>query len=300
MTRSDLQVRSATMGQPVVRSRPMTAALTRLAAAAGAAVVAGIAAWASWRHMVEVATTFGEDPLVAKWVPVSVDGMLVVASALMAGDKTNGRRPRISARVAFVVGVAASLAANIAAADPTIGARIVAGWPPLALFLVVEMLNRTERPTLVAPVTNATPPAIADPHASADGIRSVTSDATPTASAAADVSAEPAVHPPAVSSPNELGLNEPPSGPFETAAPDLPTEEPAKDRSGPPERARPPVLTSRARVERAYAERPDGTPAQIAADAAVSESTARRYLPRGAASAAESVMGPGDGTGSAV
>ncbi|MEV0396687.1 DUF2637 domain-containing protein [Polymorphospora rubra] len=105
--------------------------------------MAGIAAWSSWSHMVAVALRFGERPEVAYVLPLSVDGMLVVASAAMVEDKRAGRRVRWSARVAFIAGVVASVAANIAAAQPSLGARIVAAWPAVALLLVVEMLTRS-------------------------------------------------------------------------------------------------------------------------------------------------------------
>jgi Protein of unknown function (DUF2637) len=82
---------------------------------------------------------------VAWLLPFSVDGMLVVASVAMVDDKRSGRRVRSMARIAFAAGVAASIAANIAAAQPTWGARIVAAWPALALLLVVEMLSRSGR-----------------------------------------------------------------------------------------------------------------------------------------------------------
>jgi hypothetical protein len=200
-------------------------------------VVAGIAAWASWHHMVEVATKFGEDPLVSRWVPLSVDGMLVVASAVMADDKTAGRRPRASAKVAFTIGVIASVGANIAAAEPTLGARVVAAWPAIALLLVVEMLTRSGKPVNVAQ-------------------RVIVEEAA--------TDPEPALTPAAVTAA--------PTGPVGPAADVTQVE--------PPRRVTPPVLTSRAKVERALAARPDGTPAQIAADADVSESTARRYMPR--------------------
>jgi len=118
---------------------------TRLARNASAAVVAGIAAWSSYSHMVHVALRFGERPEVAWLLPFSVDGMLVVASVAMVDDKRSGRRVRPTARVAFASGVAASIAANIAAAQPTWGARVVAAWPALALLLVVEMLSRAGR-----------------------------------------------------------------------------------------------------------------------------------------------------------
>lgn len=94
--------------------------------------------------MVAVALRFGERPEVAYVLPLSVDGMLVVASAAMVEDKRAGRRVRWSARTAFAVGVAASVAANIAAAEPSPGARIVAAWPAVALLLVVEMLTRSQ------------------------------------------------------------------------------------------------------------------------------------------------------------
>src|SRR5437762_3811524 len=117
----------------------------RLASRTSAGVVAGIAAWSSYSHMVHVALRFGERPEVAYALPFSVDGMLVVASVAMVDDKRSGRRVRPVSRVAFAAGVAASVAANIAAAHPSVGARVIAAWPALALLLVVEMLSRSGR-----------------------------------------------------------------------------------------------------------------------------------------------------------
>src|SRR5215207_2282241 len=95
---------------------------TRSARNVSAAVVAGIAAWSSYSHMVHVALRFGERPEVAYVLPFSVDGMLVVSATAMVDDKRSGRRVRPAARVAFTAGVLASIAANIAAAEPTAGA----------------------------------------------------------------------------------------------------------------------------------------------------------------------------------
>jgi len=117
--------------------------LTRLARNLSTGAVTMIAAWSSWSHMVHVALRFGERPEVAYVLPISVDGMLVVASTAMVEDKRAGRNVRWSARVAFGTGMAASVAANIAAAHPTPGARIVAAWPALAMLLVVEILSRS-------------------------------------------------------------------------------------------------------------------------------------------------------------
>ncbi|MFI6065655.1 DUF2637 domain-containing protein [Micromonospora sp. NPDC051227] len=118
---------------------------TRLARDVSTVAVAGIAAWSSWSRMVAVALRFGERPEVAYVLPLSVDGMLVVASAAMVEDHRAGRRVRWSARTAFAVGVAASVAANIAAAEPSLGARIVAAWPAVALLLVVEAPRNDHR-----------------------------------------------------------------------------------------------------------------------------------------------------------
>jgi hypothetical protein len=120
---------------------------TRIARNVSTAAVAGIAAWSSWSHMVHVALRFGERPEVAYVLPLSVDGMLIVASTAMVEDKRRGRTVRWSARIAFTAGVAASVAANIAAAHPSAGARIVAAWPAVALLLVVEILSRTRPPS---------------------------------------------------------------------------------------------------------------------------------------------------------
>ncbi|MFR9777711.1 DUF2637 domain-containing protein [Micromonospora sp. MS34] len=121
---------------------------TRFARNASTVAVASIAAWSSWSHMVHVALTFGERPEVAYVLPISVDGMLIVASTEMMDDKRAGRPVRWSARTAFLAGVGASVAANIAAAQPTLGARIVAAWPAVALLLVVEMLSRARQPDM--------------------------------------------------------------------------------------------------------------------------------------------------------
>ena len=114
----------------------------RTARNVSAAAVALIAAFSSYSHMVHVAFRCGERPEVAYALPFSVDGMLVVASVVMVDDKRHGHRVRPIARLAFAAGVLASVAANIAAAHPSVGARIVDAWPAVALLLVVEMLAR--------------------------------------------------------------------------------------------------------------------------------------------------------------
>ena len=159
----------------------------RFARDASTVAVASIAAWSSWSHMVHVALRFGERPEVAYVLPISVDGMLIVASTSMVDDRRAGRPVRWSARIAFLTGVGASVAANIAAAQPTLGARIVAAWPAVALLLVVEMLSRARRaPASRAPAADingageaATAEAAGDAQAAADSAPST--DMSPTA-----------------------------------------------------------------------------------------------------------------------
>jgi hypothetical protein len=123
---------------------------TRIARNVSTAAVASIVAWSSWSHMVHIALHFGERPEVAYVLPISVDGMLMVASTAMVDDQRAGRPVRWSARIAFVAGVGASVAANVAAARSNPGARIVAAWPAVALLLVVEMLSRARRISALA------------------------------------------------------------------------------------------------------------------------------------------------------
>ncbi|WP_327009477.1 DUF2637 domain-containing protein [Dactylosporangium sp. NBC_01737] len=125
----------------------------RFASIAGTVAVTVIAAVGSYDHQRELALIAGQTPLLATLLPLSVDGMLLVAT-LALGD---GRRSRWSAWLAFLIGVTASLAANVMVADPNPVARVVSAWPALALLLTVEILTRSgkapeEVPQPVRPV----------------------------------------------------------------------------------------------------------------------------------------------------
>ena len=58
-----------------------------------AAAIAGIAAWVSYWHMVEVALAFGEAPVAAHLLPFSVDGLVVVASVALVELNTRQATP---------------------------------------------------------------------------------------------------------------------------------------------------------------------------------------------------------------
>jgi hypothetical protein len=73
---------------------------------------------------------------------LSVDGLLLLATVGLLNSACGvGRRARVAVWLAFLLGIAVSLAANVAAA-PALAWKpvLVAGWPPVALLLSVELL----------------------------------------------------------------------------------------------------------------------------------------------------------------
>lgn len=98
------------------------------------AVVAIVAAVVSYAHMQTVAARAGEG-----WrsylEPLSVDGLLVGASLVLYVRRTSR-----FAWLAVTVGILVSLAANLAAAHPTLTSRLVSAWPAVALALSYETL----------------------------------------------------------------------------------------------------------------------------------------------------------------
>lgn len=89
-----------------------------------ALVVAAVAAYASYQHQREFALHGGADAASAALWPLSVDGLLVLAStALIRNDRTAGRRVRGVVWLAFLLGIDVSLAANIASAPTWAGSR---------------------------------------------------------------------------------------------------------------------------------------------------------------------------------
>ena len=109
---------------------PVSAAVRRITVAA-VVVVACVAAVVSYAHMQHVAFRAGE-----AWrsflLPLSVDGLMVAASMVLLARRQAGLPGGALAWVALLAEVAASLAANVAAAEPTATARVVAAWPAVA------------------------------------------------------------------------------------------------------------------------------------------------------------------------
>ena len=102
-------------------------------------LVALVAAVASYEHMRALAVVAGEDW--RSWLlPISVDGLAVAASMTMLVRRRAGLPAGGLAWAALLLGLGASMAANVAAAQPTVAGRLVAAWPPVALLLAYELL----------------------------------------------------------------------------------------------------------------------------------------------------------------
>lgn len=120
--------------------RGTTVKTSQLTKYAGVGIVAGIAAYASYTHMRELALDHGQTQTVASLLPVSVDGMLIVATLVMREDRAANLKVRVWAWIAFILGVAASVVANVLAAADDITSRVISAWPAIALLLVIEVL----------------------------------------------------------------------------------------------------------------------------------------------------------------
>jgi hypothetical protein len=118
-------------------------AVQRITTAAVAAVAA-VAAAASYDHQRHLATIAGEGWR-AWLLPISVDGLVVAGSMTMLLRRRAHRPAGWLAWTSLLLGVTASVLANIIAADPslvdqTVVERVVAAWPPIALLLAYELL----------------------------------------------------------------------------------------------------------------------------------------------------------------
>lgn len=129
--------------EPVSRDVPRHLQAVRLVTIAGVLVVACTAAAISYAHMRHLALQAGEGWR-ADILPLSVDGMMVVASMTALSRRRAGRSAWL-AWLALGMGVAASMAANIASAQPTLEGRLMAAWPPLALVVAFELLLQQGR-----------------------------------------------------------------------------------------------------------------------------------------------------------
>ena len=116
----------------------------RWAAVSTVLVLAAVAAYMSYGHLRAVAEGQGEDA--AALFPISVDGLIVAASLVLLARRRSGLPGGVLPWAGLLLGVLATIAGNIASAEPTTVARLVAAWPPVAFALSYEYLLTLLRP----------------------------------------------------------------------------------------------------------------------------------------------------------
>jgi hypothetical protein len=107
------------------------------------ALLAVIAGTVSYLHMHQLVAGHGQPGWVPALTPLSVDSMIVAAStALLADSRSGGRRGLLPWRL-LVTGSVASLAANVAVAEPT---ATRAGDRRVAIVRADRLLRATHAP----------------------------------------------------------------------------------------------------------------------------------------------------------
>jgi hypothetical protein len=117
----------------------------RLTTTGCVAFLALIAGTVSYLHMHLLVELHGQPGWVAALTPLSVDGMIVAASTTLLAESRSGGRGGMLPRALLVIGSVASLAANVAVAEPTATGRVIAAWPSFALIASYELLMRQVR-----------------------------------------------------------------------------------------------------------------------------------------------------------
>ena len=124
----------------------MPSIFRRIAYVVSLSVVTAVAALASYSHQVDVALLAHQASLLAHTLPLSVDGMLIVATLAMSEDKAKGLRPRGWARFGFWLGAGLSVTANVTATAVHYGDAISIGGSVVAPVLLLVCVEITARP----------------------------------------------------------------------------------------------------------------------------------------------------------
>ncbi|MDA2809947.1 DUF2637 domain-containing protein [Nocardiopsis sp. RSe5-2] len=122
-----------------------SARVSRWITVAAVFLLAGIAAVVSYSHMFELAQRHGEPEWRAALFPLSVDGMIIASSMTLLADARRGRRGGVLPWTLLILGSLASLAANVAVAEPTAWSAVIHAWPSFALAGAFELLMRELR-----------------------------------------------------------------------------------------------------------------------------------------------------------
>jgi hypothetical protein len=127
----------------------------RLVTVTSVLLLAVIAAVVSFGHMRELALRHGEARWGATLIPLSVDGMVIAASMSVLLASKMGRRGEWLPWTLLIVGSLASLAANVAVANPTTVSRLIAAWPSFAFVGAYHLLQGQLRIGRIGPFAPA-------------------------------------------------------------------------------------------------------------------------------------------------
>ena len=131
----------------------------RLSTGGAVLAVAGVAAYISYWHAYAVVRQYGETGITARLEPATIDGLVYACSMVMLYAARHQRPVPALARWLLALGIAATLAANMAQgwAHGPFGA-VVAAWPAASLVGSYELLVwiiRTSSANSPAPVPSA-------------------------------------------------------------------------------------------------------------------------------------------------
>ncbi|HUK72219.1 MAG TPA: DUF2637 domain-containing protein, partial [Streptosporangiaceae bacterium] len=140
----------------------MTGRLIRVLTAGTVLAVAAFAAVVSYSHVFGLGRAHGQSGAAARLLPLSVDGLIAAASLVMLHEARQQRPTPPLARWMLGLGVAATLAANVAYGLPWgLAGAAVSAWPAVAFVGSAEMcmyLVRTSAVPAPVPVPAAVQP----------------------------------------------------------------------------------------------------------------------------------------------
>jgi len=149
----------------------MTGDRYRRLTAAAVLLVARIAAVVSYMHVATLALHYGQPPLAAYLLPLSIDGMVATSSLVLLRSARAGVSAPWLARTGLVLAVLATLAANVASGLPHgWPGALLAGWPAVAFVISAETAiamsrRRVAKVATERPEDTATPRSHARPRA---------------------------------------------------------------------------------------------------------------------------------------
>lgn len=104
-------------------------------------MVATVTAVVSYTHVRHLAATYGAGNLAGVY-PLGVDGLVAACGGILIWDRIIGMPTSWLARVGVWFGIVGTVTANVLDAPREVIPMVLAGYPPLALAIVVDLLLR--------------------------------------------------------------------------------------------------------------------------------------------------------------